>query len=225
MQYFQFRHKGQTIQFFTHDAPDYLGKVIGDSNQFYELDLLKKASKVWNGGTIIDVGANIGNHTIYFAKILRARVLAFEPFAKNRDVLLKNIAANDCAPAISVESVALGSVKGRATVKSFDPSNLGTVRVGADDVGDMEMIPLDDFLPNYVDVGLMKIDVEGAELEVLKGAEKTLELQKPPLFIESQTDKEFNIIRSHLAKFGYKVAGKYCWTPTYLYMARGWSWW
>lgn len=220
MQRFQIKYKWKKLELFTHDDPDHLANAIRGYKTFYELDLLKKAAKIYpRGTTIVDVGANIGNHTLFFAKILRAPVLGFEPFADNLQVLMKNIETNCCMSMVTVEGVALGSKKGRAAVRSFDPANRAVVKISPDDAGELSMTTLDEYLPKYVRIGLIKIDVEGGDLEVLKGAERTLSVHKPSLFIEAATDEEFQAVNGFLKKFGYRESGRYCWTPTYLFMA------
>jgi FkbM family methyltransferase len=220
VQRIEIKYKRQKIALFTHDDPDHLANAYRGSKTFYELDLLKKAAKIYQRGTtIVDVGANIGNHTVYFAKILGAPVLAFEPFAKNREILRRNIEENGCASLVEIERLAIGSVRGRASTKFFDPANLAIVKISPDVAGELEMTTLDEFLPRYVRIGLIKIDVEGGDLEVLKGAERTLTVHKPSLFVEAATDPEFQAVKNFLEKFGYRPSGRYCWTPTYLFRA------
>jgi precorrin-6B methylase 2 len=93
METVRFLHRGSEVVMNTHDRPDHLFNYFTNHRDFYELDLLQQAKALYRSGShIIDVGANIGNHTVYFAKILSAKVMAFEPFEKSRDILLANIA-------------------------------------------------------------------------------------------------------------------------------------
>jgi hypothetical protein len=75
-----FQFFGRRIELWTHPEPDHLARVIRSTGQFYEPDVLMKIREIHLPGTIIiDVGANIGNHTVFFAAILGAPVLAIEP--------------------------------------------------------------------------------------------------------------------------------------------------
>ena len=102
MEVVKFFHGEIPVTLHTHDQPDHLFNHFSQHGCFYELDLLEAAGHVYRKGSwIIDVGANIGNHTVYFAKMVQARVLAFDPFAKSREILLANLAANGCGDSAS----------------------------------------------------------------------------------------------------------------------------
>jgi len=86
---------GRRLALWTHDAPDHMAAAIRAHRQFYEIDVLMKCRELYLPGTaVIDVGANIGNHTVFFAAILGAPVYAFEPDPANHALLALNIAAN-----------------------------------------------------------------------------------------------------------------------------------
>ena len=70
-------------------------------------------------------------------------------------------------------------------------------------------------IQNNSSVGLIKIDVEGLELDVLKGAEKIIKLNFPHMIVEAHTDEKLNEIKNYLKQFNYTILGKFCKTPTY----------
>ena len=67
-------------------------------------------------------------------------------------------------------------------------------------------------------VALMKIDVEGMELDVLRGATQILTRDRPLLYIEASDDAQRQLIDSFLVAFGYHRQARFNDTPTYLYL-------
>jgi hypothetical protein len=68
MQQQVFSFMGRRIELWVHPEPDHMATVIRTSRTFYELDVLMKCREIYMPGTsIIDVGANIGNHAIFLA--------------------------------------------------------------------------------------------------------------------------------------------------------------
>jgi FkbM family methyltransferase len=131
----------------------------------------------------IDVGANFGLYTYALAR-LSARVESFEPLAENLRLLRAARVSN-----VSVHQVALSSDAGTQTLRvprvgSHRCGGLAslTVRYDTADEVQVEVRRLDDY--RFSDVGLIKIDVEGHELEVLSGARETIVRYLPGLLIE-----------------------------------------
>lgn len=128
------------------------------------------------GDTIVDVGANVGSHAIPLAKALGTTtpVYAFEPHPRVFAQLQANAQLNHL-PNLHLYNLALGDREGEVAfsdVRSDDynrvlPTNTGALTV--------RMMPLDRFQPlAETPITLLKIDVEGYELFVLRGAEETL---------------------------------------------------
>jgi FkbM family methyltransferase len=134
--------------------------------------------------TVVDVGANIGYYSLLAARIVgpRGRIIAFEPEPDNLVELRMNIEGNGLGMA-EIRPVAVGA---RAGTVSFLRGINGGVTDGAGDSGastvQVPMVALDDVLEGPV--GMIKIDVEGYEGEVLAGARRTIERCKPRLFVE-----------------------------------------
>jgi FkbM family methyltransferase len=119
---------------------------------------------------IIDCGSNIGLSILYFKKLYPgARIIGFEPFPTAFDVLTTNIAANRLT-CVSVYNLAVARQQGSQTFY-YDPSDLGSLRMSlcADRLkGDPIMVKttrLSSYITGPVD--LLKMDIEGAEPEVL----------------------------------------------------------
>jgi FkbM family methyltransferase len=209
---------GRRIELWTYPEPDHLASAIGHG-MFYEPDLLMKCHEIYLPGTVIlDIGANIGNHTVFFAAVLGARVHAFEPFQPSLRLLEINLAANGIEGQVQLHPCALGAEDGGGRVLAPRlPANPGTVRVaaGGDDVPIQRLDGLD--LPGPV--GLLKIDVEGAEADVLDGGRALIAAWLPDIMVEAGEPTAFKSIAHRLLGMGYVPRGRYAWTATYLFSA------
>ena len=209
---------GRRIELWTHPEPDHLATLIRSSGRFYESDVLAKVQEVyWPGTTIVDVGANIGNHTVFFAAILGAQVIAMEPYRASHDLLEVNVAANGIEDRVRTHCVALGERDGSGSVRIGDPGNLGTVGIQADG-GDIPIRSLDGMALD-TPIGLIKIDVEGDEAAVLAGARQTIRRWLPDIIVEADGADRFLATARQLQELGYAPRGRYAWTPTYLFSA------
>lgn len=167
-------------------ANDHIGKIMLEGTH-YEAELI---SIILNNcmdknGAAIDVGANIGTHTIAFGKHFN-EVFAFEPQRICYELLRENIANN---PIIGTPyNYALGHTA--ATVSIKDEKDGGKANYGGRSIGlgggrAVKMRPLDDTdVASGLPVKLIKIDVEGAEKLVIYGARKTIRQHKPVVFFE-----------------------------------------
>lgn len=169
------------------------------------------------GDYIIDIGANIGFYTLMSARHApRGKVYAIEPDPHNYNALIKNIELNNfnnIFPAL----LAFGSEYKKVSLEnfSFDDNN-GMKRINHNSVNqepNIQMITLDDFVEekkiNKID--WIKVDIEGYEHELLKGALKTISKYRPNFFIEicDQHLKHYNSSAIKLVKAfednGYRV--------------------
>lgn len=186
---------------------DHIQKIIYQNRDFYEtetLEFLKLHYKQLD--SVIDIGTNIGNHMLYWCSELGAQnVVCFEPNDFNRSVLLKNIELNHLEPIVTVHSCALGAESGKGVQSNFTLGNTGMNRV--DKVGDAsiasttEIKRLDDFTINKVN--FIKIDVEGFEADVLKGASATILQHKPVVMIEVFENSRA-AVETLMQQYGYR---------------------
>ena len=182
---------------------------IGQSLSLYgewceaELELLKKYVK--SGDVVLDVGANIGTHTLAFSKMVSpgGLVYAFEP----QVLVFQNLCANVALNAVTnvyCKHKAIGKEKGKIFVPVMDwreQQNFGALRLGEYDQGEqVELTTIDSI--GLKKCELIKIDVEGMELEVLEGAKETIRKFKPILFLENNSDSSKEII-TKLLSMGY----------------------
>lgn len=154
-------------------------------NELRQIDFL--LNNVRPGDLSLDVGAHAGQYAVLLGALVGARghVCSFEPDAIARTILDRNISLNHFADRVTVESVALSDENGSHvffslggnSMSSLARTGLGTAAVSAS-VSEtrVQTVRLDDFLvdrhlpvPQWI-----KIDTEGAEIRILKGAPKTL---------------------------------------------------
>jgi FkbM family methyltransferase len=146
---------------------------------------------VSSGNQCIDVGANFGMHTLYLANLVgdSGKVWAFEPLPKNLELLRRNIGLNHFSQRVEVvPKVASNSPDLFLRMAGMDDPVAVTACLSNETDSKTIAVPnvrLDDmFNAKSCNIGLIKIDVEGAEMDVLRGAEEMLKRCKPNLVIE-----------------------------------------
>ncbi len=145
-------------------------------------------------GVFIDVGANIGLMSLVAALRIgeNGQVIAFEPSRKTREIANHNIEINNLEDKITLMSSALGAKKEKKLLFDNLDINRGAASlVKGKESGEGEEIEIttldSDYSQQKIDV--LKIDVEGYELEVLKGAVEILRRKKPPVLIVECTEE------------------------------------
>ena len=134
-------------------------------------------SVVRPGFLVLDVGANLGAYTILFARWVApdGRVHAFEPAPESRAGLARQIELNGVADRVSIHSEAVAGSSGAARFQASGLRGDNRLSPGGDDGLVIRTITIDDFCAAAsLDPDVMKIDVEGAELDVLRGARATI---------------------------------------------------
>lgn len=175
--------------------------------EFYEAEELAVLARYFTpGGTLIDVGANVGNHSLYFARMLSAaRIVPIEPNPQVLPLLLANIVLNGLRDRFDLRFLGKGlSDKPAGGFAMQERShNIGGARMLAGK-GEIEVLPGDAVAADCAP-SMIKIDVEGMEMQVLAGFEATLRLHKPVLFVEVDRRND-TAFREWLAGSGYGVA-------------------
>jgi|SRR3989344_4100535 len=201
------RAKHGYFMFNTNDS--FVGRSLREYGEWCEKELDLLGQVVRPGDVVVDVGAYIGTHSIFFAKKVMNRgwVYAIEPQRLVFNMLCGNIALNGILNVKAIYAAA-GSATGIITVPLLDPNteqNFGAVQISKYDVGDVvDQICIDDLSLDKCD--LIKIDVEGMERLVVKGAEKTINRFRPIVFVENNRTEGSAELIEYLQKLKYK-----CW--------------
>jgi FkbM family methyltransferase len=161
----------------------------------YERQLLCDVRALGLSGTAFDIGANVGNHTLWFAIACGLRVQAWEPCDTTRKILRSNIALN--APlGVRVHAWAAGAETGRGRLNSSMTIKL--------DRGKTPVYAIDDKVV-VDDLAVVKVDVEGMEHLALAGMVDHLERCKPVVYAECHSDKAHKQVAGVLEPLGYGV--------------------
>jgi len=190
----------------------YMGKAICTYGECCEIEaqfLLRLASF---GGMVVEVGANMGIFTVPLAKFLAGqgrRMLAFEPQPVIHQQLSANLALNGLMN-VTALPYACGAETGSVTFPAPDylrPGNFGGISMGVQALPAGVHVPcvrLDDMTEGQ-QVGLIKIDVEGFELNVLKGATAVIQRCRPIIYLENDRVDHSRSLIEWLWATGFKV--------------------
>jgi len=186
--------------------PGKIENTIYDTGS-WELHIAKKLSYfLTEDKYFIDIGANIGYCSIYVAaENPLSKVIAFEPHPFIGKELIRNVDINDFSN-VEVKPFALGNENGEIRFYSNDLNdyNRGMSSTVDKDFSKniaeimVEIKRLDDVIPenDYKNIGVIKIDTQGNELDVLKGAEGIIKAVKPVIIFEFESHTKKNIEKS-----------------------------
>ena len=164
------------------------------------------------GDMAMDIGANVGIFSVVMGVTVGAhgRVFAFEPVASNVVRLGKNLRKNGLGN-VKVFPLALGASDGQMRLRmATDPAypSLREVQGGFGNGADVliQVRSLDGVWDELgcPDIALVKIDVEGAEVDVLRGASRFLVTCRPTLLVEANSVGELDLLRAQLCNLGYR---------------------
>jgi FkbM family methyltransferase len=169
---------------------DALGQVLQEKGDFepHFHQLAKNIIKL--GDLCLDCGANLGYHTVDMARLTgpQGRVVAFEPLRLIYQQLSGNCFLNDLRNVVTLNT-AIGHENGVVQMDAVNVDAAG-VNIGGTKVGQggdtAQIVKLDGL--NFKNVAFMKIDVQGCEVRLLEGAEKTIAASRPVMFVEIENN-------------------------------------
>lgn len=199
------RVAGQPVSFCTNMENDPIQRNHR-RGRFYEQHELGRLNALFSeGGTFIDIGANVGNHTLYAGLILKAgRVVPVEPNPRAWRLLVHNVLVNRLEGVVELGKLGVGLSDQRAEGYAMQnrERNLGGAKM-LPDAGDLVVLPGDELLAGETP-DLIKIDVEGMEMQVLTGLEATISQHRPVLLVEVDNQNEA-AFADWVAGHGYDV--------------------
>ena len=190
-----------------HDV--YIGRSMEKYGEFseQEVDLFRQICRP--GDVVIEVGSNIGAHTVPLAQMVGTggMVVACEPQATVFQVLCGNIALNNLTN-VHTRHVAVGDAEGQIVVPNIDyrrENNFGGLGLEDHHRGyNVPLITLDGSA-EVPRLRLLKIDVEGMESQVIRGAEQLVQRYRPAIYVENDRIDRSPPLIEQLQAFEYKL--------------------
>lgn len=203
----------QNKTFIVNTLFDHIGRQIRNKKQFYESNLLYNLTPLINKGEslCVDVGANIGNHSLFFSNFYK-KVISIEPYSENISVFKKSIKDNNLTNITLIESAL--SCDGRKLIADVPQWNRGMCNMVESKDGSLS-ITVDQLMEQFGDnkLNLLKIDCEAMSIENFRAFLPIIKSDLPIIIIEAN-DQEIIEIKAALQT--YKIYGKYNATPTYI---------
>lgn len=182
----------------------------------YEPEILSAIKRFLpDGGIFVDIGGNIGQHSLFAATVAgsKGRVISFEPIPRLAAQIRESADLNEMSDTITVHEIASSDQVGIAAFR-IRPGNIGGSGLHDNDASHEEIsvptLPADILLAKESRIDLIKIDTEGHELHALRGLTETLARFKPALIVEFSPvfwgeDAQSSAVEffSLLGKYGY----------------------
>jgi len=182
-------YRGKNITINTYSEYETISYDIKNKKNFYEIEfleyILNNHPKQKN---IIDIGANIGNHSLFFSEFMEYdKIYCFEPFESNVEILRENLKDKN----VEIYPLALSDKIGDQILYNSQQGNNGGFSLECYDhpssksykvLDSVKVNTLDSY--NFENITMIKIDVESHELPVLNGSIETIKRNKPIIFVE-----------------------------------------
>ncbi len=198
--------RGGPLLFNRHDQ--YVGASLRKYGEFSpgEAELFRKL--LHPGAIVVEVGANIGAHTVELSRMVGPQgvVVAFEPQRIVFQTLCANLALNSCAN-VHAFPFAIGAAPGQIIVPALppdQPANFGGVSLLGATAG--ETVPLralDEFQLPHCEV--IKLDLEGMEVEALRGGAAFIARHRPILYVENDREERSAELIGLLRSWDYRL--------------------
>jgi FkbM family methyltransferase len=189
--------------------------AIWGEREILETKIFKSVVK--SGMVVVDLGANIGYYTLMASSLVKdhGKVYAIEPVPVNYSVLAKNVSLNRLENIVELHHIAISSRQGKSRFFLGEADNLGTLMDYIEhgkisEFIDVQTTTLDQFMESRGAVDLIRMDLEGSELDVFEGMQRTFKQKIPPrLFFEVHPvgpidpDPRYTPYFQHLVSMGY----------------------
>jgi FkbM family methyltransferase len=185
----------------------FIGRALQTYGEWAEGEVAIFRQLLKPGHFAVDAGANIGVLTLGMATLVgpQGRVHAFEPQVVLHDLLCRNVALNGHANVVA-HRMAAGAAAGTRHVPPLDydrPGNFGGVQLGGEEGDAVPVATVDGLeLPR---LDLIKADVEGMELDVIKGARESIARFQPAIYVENDRREKSQALIAAILDLGYRL--------------------
>lgn len=207
---FRFAYDGKDYGFFGDPKMPFIQK-IKSSKTFYEIDFLEYVRSLDLDGAYIDAGCFVGNHSIYFANHCKStKVFCFDADVLFRDLFVKNTEYNTDVSKLEYEECAIMGDPGwvdlnehavPGIIQCTDIKNLEVKDKGAIQAKTLDMLK-----PTFGSehIAFIKLDIEGCELQAIKGATELIKEHRPVIAAEAWKHHEQMDLKDLFYKLGYE---------------------
>ena len=185
------RIRGRDVTFCLNIARDPIQNCHRAGKFYEQTELDALTALLPAAATVLDIGANIGNHALYLALFAgAARIVVIEPNPLALEALVGNVLANRLEGVIDLDHLGFGLGEADSAGWGMKPHdrNLGATKMQPGK-GALQVRRGDDVFPDLMP-DLVKIDVEGMEMEVLAGLEALIARARPILLVEVEHDRQ-----------------------------------
>jgi FkbM family methyltransferase len=193
-----------------HNVHDiYIGRSIATYGEYSEGEVGLFAQICGPGDLVVEAGSNIGAHTVPLAQMVSpgGYVYAFEPQRSVYQILCANVALNSLSN-VRAYQLALASEAGSAYIPNVSyeaDGNFGGISLSKmpnENTVAVHQLILDDLL-DLPRLRLLKVDVEGMEVDVLRGAEQTIQRLRPVIYVENDRPEASESLIRLISDMGY----------------------
>ena len=204
--------RGRHGVFVANENDLYVGRALIDYGEYAEIEWRLLERYVQPSGVVLEIGANIGTHSVAIAKRLgpAGRLIAVEPQPFVFQTLCANLALN-ALQNVGALNCGCGSSTTPMSVDAIDygaPRNFGGVALRPARPGEstsVAMTTLDTLLRDHTRADLVKIDVEGMEQDVLESGRQSIRRLKPVLYVENDRVAQSRALIETVWSLGYRA--------------------
>ncbi|MCB1087793.1 MAG: FkbM family methyltransferase [Verrucomicrobiae bacterium] len=188
----------------------FVGRAVEKYGEFSEAECTLFRQLCRPGDLVVEVGSNIGTHTLALSQFVgpKGRVIAFEPQRIVFQTLCATLALNSVTN-VEAHQMAVGEARGELPLPEFRydlEGNFGGIAVDQFQEGKpVPVVTLDEFLPSLPRLRLLKIDVEGMEERVIRGARRIIETHRPFLYVENDRVEKSPELIDAIRSLGYRL--------------------
>jgi len=214
--FYQFDYEGRRFWFLKNMPVRNNLAISFENGTFYELRVLESIRDEMGEGVVVDVGANVGNHTVYFSCCCpkATRVVAIEADSRLSSICSYNRIENSGVHVTVLGEKIIGAEPGWGWVKGGDPGNRF---FGPDKDGPRRIHRLDDLGSSWGigedRISVLKVDVEGMDYDVLRGGRNRIVRDRPIVSVEvthpAQNLDHRKEITELMEGLGYEVSKRF----------------